>query len=191
MSSKVSGGGPVTLGVILHMATPHVTKWTPAPELAIPDLPALLADSNSLWLAYATTAEPRGQMYAVVRFNDVIDHRLSPINDEGIGKHPYARVGLQWYAFNEVIDSAEAIEWRALKARHWVITFKDNTLDVLAESADVVVQALRASDPVSVLLSTLQNLGVTCFRFFGQCDSLFWTAHQEPSDVKAGVEESL
>src|SRR4051812_47087853 len=112
------------------MATPHVTTWTPAPELAIPDVPALLADSNCLWLAYATTAEPRGQMYAVVRFNDVIDHRLSPINDEGIGKHPYARAGLQWYAFNEVIDSVEAIEWHALKARHWVITFKDNTLDV-------------------------------------------------------------
>ena len=32
---------------------------------------------------------------------------------------------------------------------------------------------------------------MTCFTFFGQCDSLFWTAHWEPSDVEAAVEKSL
>jgi hypothetical protein len=113
------------------MATPHITTWTPAPKYRIPNDPALIADSRSLWLAYPTMAEPYGEMYAVVRFDHVIDHRLSPINDEGIGKHPYVEYGLNWYTFNEVTDSAEAIEWRALNARHWVITFKDNTLDVL------------------------------------------------------------
>ena len=140
-----------------HMATPHVTTWTPAPELAIPDPPALLADSDVLWLAYATTAEPRGQMYAVVRFNDVIDHRLSPINDEGIGKHPYCSAGLNWYTFNEVIDSAEAIRWRVLQARHWVVTFKDNTLDVVAKSAEVIVASMNSTDPVSVLLNVVKS----------------------------------
>jgi hypothetical protein len=147
--------GPSSLNLSLTMATPHVTTWSQAPELAIPDRPAILGDSHSLWLAYATTAEPTGDWYAVVRFNDVIDHRLSPINDEGIGKHQYASAGLQWYTFNEVIDSKEAIEWRILNARHWVITFKDNTLDVLAESADVIVEAVNATNPVSVLLSVI------------------------------------
>ena len=137
------------------MATPHITTWTPAPKYRIPNDPALLADSNSLWLAYPTMAEPHGEMYAVVRFDRVFDHRLSPINDEGIGEHAYARFGLEWYAFNEVIGSTEALKWQRLKARHWVITFKDNTLDVVAESASVVIQAVRGSDSVSVLLSRL------------------------------------
>jgi hypothetical protein len=141
----------------MSMPTPHVTTWTAAPELAIPDPPALLADSKSLWLAYATTAEPRGEVYAVVRFNELIDHRLWPINDEGIGTHPYGGAGLTWYAFNEVVNSAEAIRWRALNARHWVVTFKDNTLDVLAVSAEVIVAAVQSSDPVSVLLTVVKD----------------------------------
>jgi hypothetical protein len=32
---------------------------------------------------------------------------------------------------------------------------------------------------------------VTCFTFFGQSDSLFWTAPREPSDVEAAVGQSL
>jgi len=45
---------------MLHMGEPRVSIWTEAPELAIPDVPALLCDSEDLWLAYRTTAEPRG-----------------------------------------------------------------------------------------------------------------------------------
>jgi hypothetical protein len=137
------------------MTEPHVTTWTDAPELAIPNPPALLSDSSNLWLAYETTAEPRGGVFAVIRFSRVVDHRLSPINDEGLGKHPYACAGLHWYTFNEVIDSEETVRWHALNARHWVITFKDNTLDVVAKSAEVVASAVRADCPVSVLFATL------------------------------------
>ena len=136
----------------------RVTTWTQAPELAIPEVPALFSDSSDLWVAYETTAKPRGEVYAIVRFRHVIDHRLSPINDEGITEHPYGKAGLagiQLYTFNEVIDSAEAIEWRPLRARHWVVTFKDKTLDVLAEDAEVAVPSVRGSDPVSVLVREL------------------------------------
>jgi hypothetical protein len=37
-------------------------------------------------------------------------------------------------------------------------------------------------DPAEHLSSPSGHL--TCFRFFGQCDSLFWTAQREPSDVE-------
>jgi hypothetical protein len=144
---------------MLHMSEPHVITWNEAPKLAIPESPALLSDGSDLWVAYETTAEPRGEIYAIVRFRHVIDHRLSPINDEGIGEHAYALAGLKWYSFNEVIGSAEAARWRALNARHWVIMFKDNTLDVLAENAEVVVDSVRGSDPLAVLLSSLSRGG--------------------------------
>ena len=140
------------------MANARAIIWTDAAEVAIPESPALLTDSSCLWLAYETTVEPRRRMHTVVRFDGLIDHRLSPINDEGLGHHPYACAGLQWYAFNEILDSAETIRWRALKARHWVITFKDNTLDVLAEKAEVVVRAIDADSSLSALMSAAGGL---------------------------------
>jgi hypothetical protein len=138
-----------------RMAKPHATIWEPAPELAIPEGPAFLAHSSCLWLAYETIAEPRGHIYAVIRFDQLIDHRFSPINDEGLGEHPYVRAGLKPYAFNEITNSSEAIRWQVLSAHHWVITFKDNTLDVVAEKAEIVTPGIESNDPLSALLSAI------------------------------------
>ncbi|MBI2946863.1 MAG: hypothetical protein HYY23_04400 [Verrucomicrobia bacterium] len=142
------------------MPSPKATIWQEAPKLALPDVPAILCDSSNLWLAYLI-ASSLPNRYAVVRFMDVIDHRLSPINDEGIGKHPYAKAGLNWYSFNEIIDSSETIRWSVLKAgliaRHWVITFKDNTLDVIARGAEIVTADRQASSPVAALLGLLDG----------------------------------
>ena len=120
-------------------------------------MPAMLSDSDSLWLAYATTSEPLGNVYAVIQFSDVIDHRLSPINDEGLGQHPYASAGLKYYAFNEILDSVETKRWKALVGRHWVVTFKDGTLDVVAVSAKVVADNVIATVPVAALLSVVSS----------------------------------
>lgn len=136
------------------MPTPRVTIWSEAPKLALPESPSLLVDSRSILLAYET-AGTKKDTYAVVRFTDVIDHRLSPINDEGLGKHAYAKFGLEWYSFNEVSDSKEVLEWAALRARHWVVTFKDVTLDVLAAEASVVARDLSATSPLAALLSVI------------------------------------
>jgi hypothetical protein len=138
------------------MASSKSSVWPDAPELAIPDLPALLCDSSDLWLCYAM-AHTTAQRYAIVQFIHVIDHHLSPINDEGIGKHPYAKAGLQFYAFNEITGSAETIQWNVLRARHWAVTFKDNTLDVIAESAKVVARDIEAGSPTSALIGFLRN----------------------------------
>ncbi|HSY09536.1 MAG TPA: hypothetical protein VK840_01340 [Candidatus Dormibacteraeota bacterium] len=138
------------------MSSAKASIWRDAPELAIPDLPAILCDSSDLWLAYKV-APSSSERYAIVRFIHVIDHRLSPINDEGLGKHPYIRADLKWYTFNELTQSQETIEWSVLKARHWAITFKDNTLDVIATGAKVVAADLQAISPTAVLLEFLHN----------------------------------
>lgn len=132
------------------MHSPQASIWKDAPEPAIPDSPAIFTDSYNLWLAYETAPSTSGH-YAIVKFTHVIDHRLSPINDEGLGKHPYAKAGLKWYSFNEIMQSKETTEWSVLKARHWVVTFKDNTLDVVATGAEVVAENLEGSDPMKVL----------------------------------------
>jgi hypothetical protein len=135
------------------MPSPKVSIWKDAPELAIPDVPALICDSNNLWLCYAV-AHSAPKSHAIIQFTEVIDHRLSPINDEGLGKHPYCKAGLQFYAFNEIVDSKETIEWsvpNVLIARHWIITFKDNTLDVIARGARIVAKDLHTNSPTAGL----------------------------------------
>lgn len=129
--------------------------WTDAPELAIPANPALFSNTENLWLAYETTADPRGEICAVLQFRDVIEHRLSPVNDEGLGQHPYAAAGLKFYAFHEILHSAEASRWQLLAARHWVVTFKDVTLDVVAKSLSIAIDRIQTPDPAAALLPVL------------------------------------
>ena len=131
--------------------------WTVAPELGIPEPPALVSESDTLWLAYFRAGN---DAIAVVRFTGVIEHHLSPINDEGLGRHPYASAGLKYYSFNELFGSQETLHWSVLKARHWVVTFKDNTLDVIARAGEVVVPSVIASTPLEVLLSVVSGDGV-------------------------------
>ncbi|WP_185752721.1 hypothetical protein [Pseudomonas fluorescens] len=130
------------------------TIWTLAPELGIPESPVLLVESSALWLAYF---EPLNQSVAVVRFTGLIDHRLAPIGDEGLGRHPYVSSGLQPYSFNELIGSEETIRWKWSGARLWVVTFKDETLDVVARAGEVVATGQAVASPLEALLS-IHNL---------------------------------
>src|SRR5262245_50395297 len=118
--------------------------WANAPEPGIPESPALHYEGKRLWLAYEIAAS-MCRLHAVIRFQGVIDHHLSPINDEGLGQHPYFKAGLKFYSFHELFDSEETRRWRFSQARHWVITFKDETLDVVACAVEVVEQNLAAS----------------------------------------------
>ncbi len=132
------------------------TEWAEAPEVGIPEPPALFSDTRDLWLAYEV-APSSSNRYAIVKFGQVIDHRLWPINDEGIGKHPYATAGLKFYSFHEIYQSREVLMWAALNARHWVVTFKDNTLDVVAENVAIVATDLPGEDAASVLIEALRR----------------------------------
>ena len=106
--------------------------WKDAPEPAIPEGPALFSDARGLWLAYEMA--PGNGLYAVILFRGVIEYHLTSINDEGIGQNPYVGAGLKWYAFNELFNSVETNKWSSPWSicRHWVVTFKDHTLDVVA-----------------------------------------------------------
>lgn len=124
--------------------------WAVAPAPGIPESPALLVESGNLWLAYF---EPGNECLAVVRFTGLIDHRLVPIGDEGLGRHPYVLSGLQPYSFNELIGSEETIGRPYSGARHWVVTFKDETLDVIARTGEVIASGLTLTSPLEALLS--------------------------------------
>ena len=117
--------------------------WTEPPELAIPDDPAFVTDCDNAWIAYevAHCDEPT---YAVIKFAGLIDIHLSPINDEGLGEHPYASTGLRCYTFHELIDTDVTTRWASIGGRQFVITFKDVTIDVIASSPSVVATDIRS-----------------------------------------------
>lgn len=132
--------------------------WEGAPQLAVPEMPALFTDSRDLWVAYEAFSQgSESDQVAIVQFPSVIDHRLSPVNDEGLGEHPYASAGLEWYTFHEIVGSPDASPWSSLGTRHWVLTFKDGTLDVLASEPRLAALLETTDPPTQALLGYLKE----------------------------------
>lgn len=93
---------------------------------------------------------PEGTV-AVLRFEGVLQFRLGYPNDEALHGHPLAKHGMQQYQAYLVENSpliAEIENQNRVhpafrpgiydKFRHWVVTFHDETLEVLALRAAVV-----------------------------------------------------
>jgi hypothetical protein len=122
-----------------------------APIISIPEPPAIFSDTDDLLVSY----ESDSQDFVIIRFEFCIEHQLTSINDEGLEKHPYAKLGLNFYSFHEIINSPEIEKWEALKIKHFILTFKDNTLDVLARSFSM---ESRFSDQTSAASAIIRFL---------------------------------
>jgi hypothetical protein len=113
------------------------------PQPATVSEPRVLANAATLSLLYMTD----GDRYAVVRFPLCSYFAFGAPNDEALGGHPLARVGLQHYAVHEVHGSALVRELERrnsihprhdpalwLSKRHFVFTFQDSTLECVVPS---------------------------------------------------------
>lgn len=102
--------------------------------------PEILSTGFDLVVAYRTNVGD----FVVVRFDGVDQLTFGYPNDEALPGHPLYAHGLRHYAFYEVMNSPKI---RALheannvafpgsnvfaNARHWIATFKDSTLEVVA-----------------------------------------------------------
>jgi hypothetical protein len=83
-----------------------------------------------------------GDHHAVIRFPLCMFFMFGAPNDEALGGHPLAQVGLRHYSVHEVRESALAYELERRNAvhprhdpasfanrRHYVFTFQDSTLE--------------------------------------------------------------
>jgi hypothetical protein len=108
------------------------------PQPATVSEPRVLADDTTLSLMYSTGDD----RYAVVRFPLCTFLAFGVPNDEALGGHPLARVGLRHYSVHEVHQSALVRELERrnavhprhdpasyLERRHFVFTFQDSTLE--------------------------------------------------------------
>ena len=124
-----------------------VTLWDEPPKMDIgsPD-PGIRMQDGAVWLSYRISRRP--DHFAVVRFVSVTEWTMGPPSDERLATHPLWGRDLEPYAFHEVKRVVPG-------GRRWVITFHDETLDVTAREAEVVVRAIQARDAESALSMVL------------------------------------
>ena len=89
------------------------------------------------------------EYFAVIKFSGVRSIQLGPPSDERLHEHPLYEVGLKQYDFCAVVDSPAAADHVAVF--HWIVTFHDETLDVVAERAEVVAPRVDAESPTEAL----------------------------------------
>ncbi len=124
--------------------------------------PAVYENRGTAWVAYrcnnadfpgsgsgTSPSHPGFDEYcAVLRFTGVESLTLGPPGDERLHEHPLHDAGLQPYSFNVVEDSDEAT---AGETAHWIVTFRDETLEVIAEDADVLEARVDVNSPEQAL----------------------------------------
>jgi len=127
-----------------------ISIWREPPKMEFPEsqAPAFLTSESTLWLSYVC----EGGKIAVVRFDGFIEGQLSGIDVDTLKNHPYAVPELKPLEFNETSKSAQTIYWAPLLARHWIISFPTRTLDLVAQTAEVLATGIEEQSTLEALL---------------------------------------
>ena len=115
--------------------------------------PALCSDESGLTFAYVIGAtHPESGRTAILRFEGVLYYAMGYPNDEALHAHPLYANGLGFYRFYAIegspliadLDRRNQLHKRHVagdyiqRFRHWIITFHDETLEVVARDARFV-----------------------------------------------------
>lgn len=130
------------------MSRPTVKILTDLPQIGIPNDPIVLYNGCRLMLCYEIS-HSEGK-YAVIKFNPIW-YSVTPINDEGLGLHKYAKYGLKWYEIHEIGNIEELIKWHVLAPKYWVFCFKDRTVEILGTRLDVIEKACDRGELKNVM----------------------------------------
>ena len=152
--------------------TPRIANWDSPPQMDTgAPAPCLFATSEGdLYCAYFVNdahEDLKLGRVAAVRFRVVLQHRFGYPNDEVLHAHPLYKHGLQHYGFYVVEDSpliAEIEEQNRIHPRHkagmyakrfkhFVITFHDETLEVVAKEGALAGRSDLAPDGAVVELA--------------------------------------
>jgi hypothetical protein len=149
----------------------QVSEWKGAPQMETgAPMPTIIADGRNLFVAYfvasSANAASDEDSYAVIRFSGVLQHTFGYPNEDAMAHHPLYKRGLQAYAFNEITHSphVNAIAERnsaiftnskshILSCKHWIVTFHDETLEVVGDKAECLGTTLADSpyDAIAML----------------------------------------
>jgi hypothetical protein len=122
-----------------------IAAWVdPPPMNAGAPQPYLVTRDGVAWVAYRTD---RGDHFAVLRFRDVQRLTFGEPGDGRLDEDPLRSNCPQLHTFHVVTSP----ELNREGLRRWVATFPDETLDVVAREANVIVRAIHAADARSAL----------------------------------------
>ena len=150
----------------------QISEWSGAPQMDTgAPMPSIVVDDRELYVGYIVrdSESVDGASYAVVRFSGVSQHTFGYPNDEALDGHPLYTFGLAFYAFNEIANSPclkelaarnakshPGSEPRFLRRKHWIVSFHDETLEVIGDSVEFIgtVVARSASEAISTVRGT-------------------------------------
>jgi len=142
----------------------RVISWSDPPAMSVgAPLPVIRRVADSLIVAYICSnpefpgwdsgAAPEHSGFdvwsAVLRFDGVAWHHFGAPNDERLHSHPLYPLGLGCYGFWEVLDSPRVPAASVL--RHWIATFHDETLEVVAASASVISRRVDGEETHEII----------------------------------------
>jgi hypothetical protein len=111
--------------------------------------PTLEREGTNVLLAYRTSR--KDDHFAILQFDEVRDLSFGDPNDETLESHRLYAHGLEPYRFHEIHED----DGVPSGFRRWIVTFHDDTLDVVARSARVVIRATAAESAGHALAAFL------------------------------------
>jgi hypothetical protein len=129
-----------------------------SPQEAFPELgtvanPAVHFNANDVFICYEAS-ERSGGGNVVLKFGDVIDFRITPMNVESLKA---CRYPVNPWTFNEVVGGEETTRWKALNQRLWLISFNDLMVEVLFETVSFIIRDTERDSPHRTLIRVLQR----------------------------------
>jgi hypothetical protein len=113
--------------------------------------PAALYDGDNVFVCYEASARDGGGN-VVLRFGDVIDFRVTPVNVDGLGD---CRYPIKPWAFNEILGGAETSRWTALAPRFWMMSFNDVTIEILFDTVAIASRDSEGGPQHKTLMNAL------------------------------------
>ncbi|MES5100527.1 hypothetical protein ABUK73_20050 [Agrobacterium sp. BA1120] len=121
------------------------------PEIGGVSNPAVLCNGEEAFVCYKVShREGRGN--ALLKFSDVIDFRLTPLNTERLDSFRYL---ISPWQFNEVFGGDQVARWKAFDPRFWLISFNDVVIEILFGTVCMILRDEENFSPQKTLLSAL------------------------------------
>lgn len=138
------------------MSAPILLTWNEPPTMHHHAAePTLIADSGVAYLAYRAS----NNHMICVRFGEVVLYNFGPPTARNLKEHILFPLGLEALRFIEVEDSpcVRDLQLAHSDLRHWIVTFPEGTLEVVARIATVASSMPNATTPLGALLDVMQR----------------------------------
>lgn len=144
------------------MSKTEVNQTTGLPAIGTVGDPSFIWIDRTAYLAYQI-APADGGGCALLRFLDVIEASIIPLNTEGLSKNtsgPYVpEFPIAPWEINEIRNDEKTIYWKALNARRWQVSFENWTIDLIFEQFELMKIDRNARFPDELMHASLEKLG--------------------------------